>query len=153
VDRALRAGALALGAQVEIATLPGYFPLKNDPQMADLFKQNILPILGGEEHFARGGHRTGSTDMGDVSYIMPALHPFMAGATGSGHTPEWHISDPEKGYVWPAKSLAGMAIDLLYGDAGPAQKILETSKPEMTKEEYLTFQRNIKKTEVYQGEG
>ncbi|OGG43633.1 MAG: amidohydrolase [Candidatus Handelsmanbacteria bacterium RIFCSPLOWO2_12_FULL_64_10] len=152
VDRALRAGALALGAQVEIATLPGYFPLKNDPQMAELFKQNILPILGGEEHFARGGHRTGSTDMGDVSYIMPALHPFMAGATGSGHTPEWHISDPERGYLWPAKSLAAMAIDLLYGDAGPARKILETSKPEMTNEDYLAFQRNMKKVEVYQGE-
>ena len=27
VDRALRAGALALGAQVEIETLPGYLPL------------------------------------------------------------------------------------------------------------------------------
>ena len=30
VDRALRAGALALGAQVEITTLPGYMPLFNE---------------------------------------------------------------------------------------------------------------------------
>lgn len=152
VDRALKAGALALGARVEIDTLPGYFPLRNNGPMADLFKQSMLPFLGGEDRFNRGGHRTGSTDMGDVSYIMPGLHPFMAGASGGGHSPDWRISDPEKGYLWPAKALAAMAIDLLYADAGAAQDILRTTKPEMTKEEYLAFQRGMKKTETYQGE-
>ena len=34
VDRALRAGALALGARVEIETLPGYLPLRCDQTMA-----------------------------------------------------------------------------------------------------------------------
>ena len=33
VDRALKAGALALGAKVDITTLPGYLPLFNDPQL------------------------------------------------------------------------------------------------------------------------
>src|SRR5207249_6152190 len=37
VDRALRAGALALGATVEIEKLPGYMPLKTDPTMARTF--------------------------------------------------------------------------------------------------------------------
>src|SRR4026209_2174524 len=40
VDRALRAGALALGATVEIETLAGYMPLFNHMGMADLFKAN-----------------------------------------------------------------------------------------------------------------
>ena len=34
MDRCLRAGALALGAAVEIVTIPGYFPLRNDPELA-----------------------------------------------------------------------------------------------------------------------
>src|SRR6266699_1397350 len=37
VDRALQAGALALGAQVEIETLPGYLPLFNNMEMAEVF--------------------------------------------------------------------------------------------------------------------
>jgi amidohydrolase len=40
VDRALRAGALAMGAQVEITTLPGYMPLTNHPALAQVFRRN-----------------------------------------------------------------------------------------------------------------
>src|SRR5881628_3981146 len=40
VDRALKAGALALGARVEIETLPGYLPLRSDPTMTRVFRQN-----------------------------------------------------------------------------------------------------------------
>ena len=46
VDRALRAGALALGAQVEIETLPGYLPLFNHVGMAEHFKANAAALLG-----------------------------------------------------------------------------------------------------------
>ena len=149
VDRAFRAGGLALGARVEIETLPGYFPLLNNSEMSELFKENVLPFIGGEEQYFQGGHRTGSTDMGDVSYIMPSLHPFLAGATGGHHTPDWHISDPEMAYILPAKALAAMAVDLLFEDAASARSIIESSKPEMSKETYLEFQRNVKNVEVF----
>jgi len=45
VDRALRAGALALGAKVEIETLPGYLPLFNHPGMARHFKSATALLL------------------------------------------------------------------------------------------------------------
>jgi amidohydrolase len=51
VDRALRAGALALGAKVEIETLPGYMPMTCDPLMAARFKANAVALVG-EEHAA-----------------------------------------------------------------------------------------------------
>src|SRR5881409_2795398 len=60
VDRALRAGALALGAQVEIETLPGYMPMRCDDAMAAHFKASITRLLG-DEHYRQIGHRTGST--------------------------------------------------------------------------------------------
>jgi amidohydrolase len=41
VDRALKAGALALGARVDITTLPGYLPLFNDGRLLELFKGNF----------------------------------------------------------------------------------------------------------------
>jgi hypothetical protein len=82
---------------------------------------------------------------------MPTLHPYMGGATGSGHGADYAIVDPQVAYVEPAKQLALMAVDLLWGDAAGARDILKTWKPRMTKEEYLSFQRSISKTELYDG--
>jgi amidohydrolase len=42
VDRALRAGAVALGAGVEIETLPGYMPLGNSEAVAEFFMAKSL---------------------------------------------------------------------------------------------------------------
>src|SRR5713226_4437829 len=150
VDRALRAGALALGAQVEIETLPRYLPLFNHMGMAEQFKANAAALLGADQ-VTESGHRSGSTDMGDISHVMPTLHPYMGGASGSGHGADFAIADPKMAYVEPAKQLALMAVDLLWGDAGGAREILESWKPRLTKDAYLRFQRGISKTELYDG--
>jgi amidohydrolase len=150
VDRALRAGALALGAQVEIETLPGYLPLFNHAGMAKCFKANAADLLGADQ-VTETGHRSGSTDMGDISHVMPTLHPYMGGATGSGHGADYAIADPRLAYVEPAKQLALMAVDLLWGDAEAARDILKTWTPRMTKEAYLGFQRGIARQELFDG--
>ena len=150
VDRALRAGGLAVGATVEIETLPGYMPLRNDETLRGVFEENAKQLFG-EDEYSEIGHRTGCTDMGDLSHIMPSLHPYMSGATGPGHSATWHISDKEMGYLGPAKSLASLAVDLLHDDAAKAKEVIENHTPAMTKDEYLTFQSNVFKTEVYDG--
>jgi amidohydrolase len=150
VDRALRAGALALGAKVEIETLPGYLPLFNHAGMAQHFKANAAALLGAE-HVTDAGHRSGSTDMGDISHVMPTLHPYMGGATGSGHGADFAIADPQLAYVEPAKQLALMAVDMLWDNADAAREILKQWKPRMTKEAYLSFQRGIARQELFDG--
>jgi len=97
------------------------------------------------------GHRSGSTDMGDISHVMPTLHPYMGGASGHGHGADFAIADPGLAYVEPAKQLALMAVDLLWGDAGAARDILGGWTPLMTKEQYLTFQRGVARTELFDG--
>src|SRR5881392_24940 len=92
VDRAFRAGALALGAKVEIETLPGYMPMTCDATMAKMYRENAAALVGAD-NFRQIGHRTGSTDMGDLSMVMPILHPYMGGATGSGHGADYQIVD------------------------------------------------------------
>jgi len=151
VDRALRAGAMAMGAKVKIQTIPGYMPLLNDPRLAEIFRTNAIALFG-EDQVAEGGHRTGSTDMGDVTHIMPALHPYIGGAQGPGHSKEWCIADPELAYLGPAKALARMMVDLLHHDAGRASEILDKTTPQMTKEEYLSHQRAINRFEQFDGE-
>ena len=150
VDRALRAGALALGAKVEIETLPGYLPMQCDATMAHYFKQNAVALVG-EEHYKQIGHRTGSTDMGDLSQVMPVLHPYIGGARGTGHGPDYEIVDKPLAYVTPAKALAAMVIDMLADGATGAREVLQTARPPMTREQYLAFQRSVARRELYEG--
>jgi metal-dependent amidase/aminoacylase/carboxypeptidase family protein len=151
VDRALRAGAMAIGAKVEINTLPGYMPLQDDRDMQKLFMLNAQMLFGAEE-CTEAGHRTGSTDMGDISHIMPAVHPYISGASGISHGNDFMVSDKEMAYMAPAKALALMAVDLLYGNAEKAKEIIARHTPIMSKEEYLAYQNQIFQKEIFDGE-
>jgi amidohydrolase len=148
VDRALKAGALAVGATVEIETLPGYLPLKNDPVFAEVYLPNAR-ALAGESRVVRTGHRTGSTDMGDLSHIMPTIQPHTGGAAGTGHGADYRIEDPEAAILTPAKAMAMTLIDLLAGNA--AQSVLDQFAPRFTKDEYLAFQRRLAQTIAFDG--
>ena len=46
VDRCLRAGAMAMGAEVEINTIPGYLPQRNNRAMGELFGANVEAMFG-----------------------------------------------------------------------------------------------------------
>ena len=150
VDRALRAGALAMGAQVEINTLPGPMPLHCDRTMARFFEATARGLVG-DAHYHDIPHRSGSTDMGDLSQVMPVLHPYMGGARGPGHSADFAIVDPDLGYVQPAKALAAMAVDLLADGAAGAREVMAGPRPAMTREGYLAFQRGITRRERYDG--
>src|SRR3989475_4598662 len=150
VDRALRAGALALGAKVEIETLPGYMPMTCDATMAHWFRANAAALVG-EEHYRQIGHRTGSTDMGDLSMVMPVLHPYVGGARGTGHGADYEIVDKPLSYLVPAKALAAMAVDLLWEGGAGAREVLAQAPPPMTRAQYLAFQPGLAKRDVYQG--
>jgi amidohydrolase len=150
VDRAFRAGALALGAKVEIETLPGYMPMTCDPTLAAMYRDIMAPVVG-EAHYRQIGHRTGSTDMGDLSMVMPVLHPYIGGATGSGHGADYQIVDQRLAYLGTAKALAAMAVDLLADGAAGARKVLAAARPPMTREQYLAFQRGVARRELYEG--
>ncbi|MCP4753550.1 MAG: amidohydrolase [Proteobacteria bacterium] len=150
INRSLRAGALAVGGKVRIDTLPGYFPLKNDSGLERIFTANSHSLFGEDEFFS-GGHGTGSTDMGDISCLMPALHPMVGGATGTSHGADFKIVDKDLAYLAPAKLLAMSAIDLLYGNAETAKTVQEEYQPMMSKTEYLNYQNKVFQTEIYDG--
>jgi hypothetical protein len=82
---------------------------------------------------------------------MPTLHPYMGGASGHGHGADFAIANQALAYVEPAKQLALMAIDMLWGDAQEARQILEGWKPRMSRPDYLAFQRSVARTETFDG--
>ena len=151
VDACLKGAAMAMRCRVEIDTVPGNLPLNNDPNLRDLFRRNAATLFE-EDGYRDYPHGGGSTDAGDLSQLMPVLHPVMAGAHGEPHSVDWHIADTANGYVSPAKTLAMMAVDLLADDAGTGRQVLEDFTPGMSRDEYLSVQEDVFRTEVFDGE-
>ncbi len=150
VQRALKAGALATGATVHIETFPGYFPMIHHTPLADLYRENAVALVG-DENIKSRDHGTGSTDMGDVMHVVRAIHPAAGGATGTGHGNDFLLADPNHAIITPAKLMAQTAVDLLSNGAETAQRVMEETKPPLTKEEYLTQLRSLAQTEEYNG--
>jgi amidohydrolase len=148
VDRALRAGALGIGAEVEIATAPGYLPFRESPILAEVWKRNAVCLVG-EDQVIAGGHSGGSTDMGDVSHLMPTIQPSAGGATGRGHSEDYLVEDYHKAVIDPAKAMAMTIVDLLSDGAATATSVLGSFRPAMTKEKYLQTMRALFTTTTY----
>src|ERR671926_456005 len=136
VDRALKAGALAVGASVEITSLAGYLPLNHDPNLVRLFRANAVEVVG-ESNVRERGHGGGSTDMGDISHILPSVHPYAGGAIGAFPRADYRIEDYTRAVINPAKALAMTVIDLLSDDAREAKRVKAEFQPRMTRQAYL----------------
>jgi amidohydrolase len=150
VDRCLRAGALAVGGKVRIATLPGYSPMLNNAGLQKLYKNNAVSLVGEEETGQTDIHMAGSTDMGDVSQILPAIHPYAGGAAGLSHGKDFMINDYDLAVLIPAKAMAMTVIDLLADGAGKGNEVLAKSKPPLTKTQYIDLMDSLLKEEEYE---
>ena len=83
--------------------------------------------------------------MGDYSCIMPTTSVGMAGTEGSGHSRHMKVVDPVKQYIWPAKAIAVLVIDLLYDDAKAAKKAIKDFKPTIKRDEYTEAMKKLVK--------
>ena len=135
VDRSLKAGAMGVGASVEITTTAGYMPLRNDQQLSDLWMKNAAGLLG-EENVSYLGHFGGSTDMGDLTHMKPGIHPMVGAFSGDLHSKDFKVDDEEMAFIIPAKINALTVIDLLFGDNCKAEKIKVDFKPVFNKDKY-----------------
>lgn len=136
VDQALRAGGMAIGAKCSIQSLPGYLPLACSEPFNKLFVENAARLIP-KTSIKNSGHFGASTDMGDVSCLMPVIHPYIGGVKGALHTRDFTVVDYEAACILPAKAMALTVIDLLAGKAAAAQQILREHQPLMTKAEYI----------------
>jgi metal-dependent amidase/aminoacylase/carboxypeptidase family protein len=138
VTRALKAGGDAVGAETHINTIPGYLPLTCCTELNDLFGANAAQFMPAEQ-IIHSGHFGGSTDMGDISHIIPSIQPFTGGICGNLHTKEFKAVDYVAACIIPAKLMAMTAIDLLADQAAKAKEIKTNYKPMLSKAEYLAL--------------
>jgi len=137
VDRALKAGADAVGARCEITELPGYLPANLNDDLMDIMYDNLKELCGAECSKLCAGFGGGSSDQGDLSQVLPSMQAFFAGATGGFHSENFCLADKETAYIMAAKGLAMTVVDLLADGAADCLRVKENFTPILTKEQYL----------------
>jgi len=114
-----RAAATATGAKVKLELQGSYKSLRTNMRLAETFKQN-LEALGWQFDDIDPMKRIGSTDVANVSHVVPAIHPYVSiGPTDlPGHSTEFaDAAASQKGYdamIAAAKALAMTAVDVLF---------------------------------------
>ncbi len=124
VVRCFEAGALATGARLEIVQDHApYAEMHHDPEIAAAYRRNAEAL--GRTFLDDGSlleRAAASTDMGNVSLVLPAIHPFIGidSLPAVNHQPEFTAhcvtAAAEKALMDGALAMAWTAIDLA-GDA------------------------------------
>ncbi len=119
VIRCAEAAAMATGTKASVKIEGGYKNMVNNRSIARRYSAHT-ESFGVRAPEAPPDMPTGSTDMGDISHAMPAIHPTFAIARhgeGSCHEDRFVAhADSTKGYdamIRVAKALAMTAYDLL----------------------------------------
>ena len=95
-----------------------YVPVRNNLTLARLFRQN-MQSLGRKVKPPATSHAFGSTDMGNVSQLVPSIHPFVAIASEEVlvHSPQFASAAASEagiqGLLDAAKALAMTVTDLV----------------------------------------
>ena len=128
VNRAIAASAAAMGANVRIQDMPGYYPIRNCKNLLPLMKQAMEEVL---DHviYEPQTIRSGCSDVGDLSSVMPMIHPYVSGAIGRSHGNDYYISDPESACVSSAKVQLCFLRLLLENNAQNAKQVIADYKP------------------------
>lgn len=115
VKRCFEAGALASGATLSINDHPVYADMRHDQDLVAFYKANAEALgrdFGGTTTFTRF-----STDQGNVSYVVPAIHPIIDidCSPAVNHQPEFTAATVtpagDKAVLDGALALAWTAID------------------------------------------
>ncbi len=130
INRAFAGAAVAMGCRLEVHDLNGYAPRLNNAGINEVFKGIAVSKLGVNAETFYSAFGTGCSDMGDVSCVMPASHPYVGGASGMSHGSNYRIVDPELACVTSAKVQAEAALRLLADDAAIASRIVAEYKPQ-----------------------
>ena len=144
INRALRAGADAIGATCEIKDMPGYLPMEQDKALGKICEANADTIFGKDHVDTNPPFNAGSTDVGDICNLMPCIHPHVGCVHGALHSAEFELFQKQAAYIKTTKVMAMTVIDLLYDNAAGLEDILKDYKPRMTKEQYLAYMDSLR---------
>jgi amidohydrolase len=111
----LEAGAAASGTSVEMEWTTTYEPMNNNAPLAAAYRANAESL--GRSFLPVKPESTGSTDMGNVSWVVPSIHPtFQIGQFAINHTANFTAvanTDAAHGHMLQVgQSLAMTGVDV-----------------------------------------
>jgi len=136
VDRALAAGAVAVGASVRIDDSPGYQPFRPDAALGEVLGRAAREVADpalidyDDRSFA-------SDDIGDVASLFPTCQLGYSGFEGTIHGADFRAVDPVRAYREPARILALAALELAMGGGALAASIKAGFRPVFGRDEYV----------------
>ena len=138
INRAYAGCAAAMGCGVNFTDVHGFAPRYNDQTMKEIFYKIGQNFFAEEDLKFTDKWGTASSDMGDISCVMPAVHPSIGGAQGTAHGMDYTIADPYTACVVSAKVQIGVLAHLLENDGAEAKNVLANKQvPYASKEEYF----------------
>ena len=128
VNRALAASAAAMGANVHLEDIPGYHSIRYNKDLIPIMQEAMGAVLDKvicEPDTIRGG----CSDVGDLSSVMPVIHPYVSGASGKSHGNDYFVTDPDTACVDSAKVQLCFLKLLLENGGERAKKVLQNFQP------------------------
>ena len=138
VDRCARAAADMMDCRCEIETIPGYLPLAQSAEISSLSAKIGKEMLG-EGNIVLGQDMVGSTDLGDITQLKPAVQLMLGGFAGQQHGSDFKCLDMEKTCRTGAELLVKLALELLGGRAEKAKEVLSGFERRLTDEQYFSY--------------
>lgn len=110
VEDAARGAALAIGAKVHIRkSAHTYVNMLNNHTLAEIFKNHLTSLGMQVESLSRRGV---ATDMGNVSQVVPSIHPFLAAAPRGT---AWHSAESARAASSPQAHEAAIKAAKAFG--------------------------------------
>jgi amidohydrolase len=140
VDRAAEGASLAIGAELRILNWAGYLPLRTSPGLTRLMERHAADAVGAQE-VGWEGHMGGTTDVGDISNLIPTANLWFGGARGGFHSADFVIDDHEPVIGAAATTIAATVIDFLKD--GERSLLAGDDLSYLTTNEYLQLLRSL----------
>ena len=89
--------------------------------------------------------------MGDMSQLIPTIHPSVHSTSGDGHGIDYLVTDYNAAVITAAKAMALTVVDLLHGNGEKGKEVVGKFKPKYSKDAYLKLLRSMYKQETFEG--
>ncbi len=156
INRAITGACLAIGAKVEITDMAGSEPLFGSPLLTSLMDEVGIKLAGEKKSEIFNVWLTSSTDMGDVSSLVPSVHAYVDASLGEQHGKDFVVKNPLKTCVDSANLQVATLVELLKDGGEKVNEIKKEYNPTYSSTaEYLEGKKAINKTMKcieYQGE-
>lgn len=144
VDRCALAAAMMMGCQARIQSIPGYLPLKQDVNLSQAMQAVARDVLG-QDGIGFGVDSVGSSDIGDLSHLMPVIQPTMGGFEGDLHSAAFKCLDIPRSCYLGSCLLAGLAYEVLSDGGKIGKHIVESYRARLDRQQYFDYLNNKNK--------